>query len=77
MRKYNKLNISDDISIGVDYEYKPMRISFNPEIPTETAEAEILHIILLDGKLMDLLYLVSQDKHWFDWLEHKLLELND
>ena len=78
MRKYNRLKLQDGLSIEVVYDYYPMEISKNIELPNEPALIENIIIPSVNGNLEDFaLFIDDKNGKFFDWLEAKLYELND
>ena len=75
---YAELELSTDLRIGVHYtliDDSPSNdidlLSFSKELD------EIDEIKLVEGELVDLVYHIANENNFWDWLEAKLLEIND
>lgn len=71
------IELEEGLNLIVGYTYTPMEISNDPDLPNEPANVEIINTELSGDILPLLMYVDDKEGKFIDWLEAKLLEINE
>jgi len=62
---YRELDLEPKLRIGVTYNYTPVVVSQDYDVPDDEAEMEIVEYHLIHGDLIDLMYYVDNQSGTF------------